>query len=101
MFLTNFIVPRTLLQANENENGIFAWDADERGLVLGCYYYGYVFSNIPGGWLSQRLGFKRVMIYCMLAAGILTLITPYVVYLNFKAFIILRILIGFVQVKNR
>ena len=38
----------------------FDWDAGWKGHLLGSYYWGYVFTQIPGGWLAYRLGFKWV-----------------------------------------
>ena len=81
-----------------SQNGIFNWNAAERGLILGCYYYGYTISNVPGGWLAQKLGFKLVMGTSMFVSGLMTLAMPFAAYLNIETFVILRTLIGFFQV---
>ena len=30
------------------------WDRDTQGLVLGSFFYGYFFTQIPGGWLGGK-----------------------------------------------
>merc|ERR1712136_617207 len=76
----------TMLNASSSQimqGGEFDWNSVQQGLLLGCYYYGYVFSNIPGAWLSYRYGFKVVMGISHLVGGILTLLIPLVSWTSF------------------
>ena len=41
--------------------GEFAWDAETQGLILGCFFYGYALSMVPGGVLAERYGGKWFM----------------------------------------
>lgn len=34
-----------------------------KGLILSTFYYGYVASQIPGGWAAQRVGGRRVLLW--------------------------------------
>ena len=78
--------------------GPFEWDSVAQGLVLGCYFYGYVLGGIPGAWLSRRFGFRLVVGCTFIFASILTLITPLVAKFKFELLIALRITIGLLQV---
>ncbi len=35
-----------------------------------CYYIGYLFMQIPGGYLADKLGAKKLLIICLLCGGI-------------------------------
>ncbi|KAK7093970.1 hypothetical protein V1264_007649 [Littorina saxatilis] len=40
------------------------------------YFYGYIFTQIPGGWLAGRYGGRRVWGVCQAMCAICTLLTP-------------------------
>ena len=46
------------------------------GIVLGSFYYGYAFLQIPGGYLALKLGGTRIFGYAIFLASMLTLLTP-------------------------
>lgn len=54
----------------------FNWDPQEQGLILGAFFYGYIFTQIPGGMLAERYGGKWVYGCGALLTGIFTLFTP-------------------------
>lgn len=41
----------------------FNWNKRDQGLLLGAYFYGYIFPNLFGGFLAQKFG-GRVVIFC-------------------------------------
>ncbi|EDO48724.1 predicted protein, partial [Nematostella vectensis] len=45
-------------------------------IVLGSFYYGYAFLQIPGAWLALKLGGTRIFGYAIFMASMLTLLTP-------------------------
>ncbi|KAL8587268.1 hypothetical protein ACOMHN_045516 [Nucella lapillus] len=56
--------------------GEFDWDKVTRSRLLTMYFYGYIFTQIPGGWLAGRYGGRRVWGWCQLISAICTLLTP-------------------------
>lgn len=46
------------------------------GIVLGSFYYGYAFLQLPGGCLALKLGGTRIFGYAIFLASMLTLLTP-------------------------
>ncbi|XP_031560826.1 uncharacterized transporter slc-17.2-like isoform X2 [Actinia tenebrosa] len=54
----------------------FNWDSKLQGIVLGSFYYGYAFLQIPGAWLALRYGGTRVFGYAIFMASMFTLLTP-------------------------
>ena len=39
----------------------FGWTSVEKGLVQSAFFWGYAFTQIPGGWLAQKYGGKLVL----------------------------------------
>ena len=56
--------------------GDIEWDKTTQGWVLSSFFYGYIVTQIPGGYLSGRFGGKRVMLVGMLVYALVTLLTP-------------------------
>ena len=78
--------------------GEFQWDSIQQGLLLGCYYYGYMPSNVPGAWLSRKFGFKIVIGASQTVGSILTCIMPVAAKTSFTLLVTLQIILGLFQV---
>ncbi|XP_076438776.1 sialin-like [Babylonia areolata] len=59
-----------------NSTGEFQWDEETQGLILGAFYYGYIVTQVPAGWLAERTGAKRLLALGCLLTSVLTLLTP-------------------------
>jgi MFS family permease len=58
------------------KGGDFDWDAQEQGMVLGAFYYGFVVSMVPGGFLCERYGGRWVILFSILGGSLISLIQP-------------------------
>ena len=76
----------------------FEWDEYEQNMILGCFFWGYVLTELPGGRLAEIIGGHRVFGYSMLSASVLTLLTPFAARLDFLAVVVLRVLLGLMLV---
>lgn len=47
-----------------------------KGLILSTFYYGYVLSQIPGGWAAQSLGGRRILLLSFLTWSSLCALVP-------------------------
>ncbi|CAF0779789.1 unnamed protein product [Didymodactylos carnosus] len=72
----------------------FTWSPKTQGLVLGSFFYGYLFTQIIGGNLAERFGAKWIYGCNILIAGFLTLLTPLAARTHVVLLIIVRLLIG-------
>ncbi|XP_069686244.1 vesicular glutamate transporter 1-like isoform X2 [Periplaneta americana] len=72
----------------------FHWDPDTEGLVLGSYFYGYIMTQLLGGWLATYIGANKVFGVGILGAGVLTLVTPFFVYLGVYVLVAVRVMEG-------
>ena len=79
--------------------GEFDWTETEQGLILGAFYYGYIVTQIPGGFLAERYGGKLLFGIGILMTAILTLLTPVAARAGKDVFIVLRVLEGIFEVK--
>ena len=52
------------------------WNEAALGIILSSFFWGYTLLQIPGGWLADRYGGKRVLSIGVLWWSFFTLITP-------------------------
>ena len=43
-----------MLQPTPSTGDTYNWDRSEQGLILGSFFYGYIVTQIPGGWLAGK-----------------------------------------------
>ena len=67
---------------------------------MAAFFYGYLFTQVPGGWLAGRFGGKYVFGIGILMTALLTLLTPLAAQLGVWAIIVLRVLEGVFEVAN-
>lgn len=68
-----------------------------QGFVLSAFYYGYIVTQIIGGYLSARFGGKLVFGTSAGITAFLTLITPISAIFSPYALIAVRVLVGLIQ----
>ena len=61
---------------NINEGQDFDWSIGQQGDLLASYYYGYIWTQAAGPMLASSWGYKKVWLWTMLLASILTILTP-------------------------
>jgi ACS family sodium-dependent inorganic phosphate cotransporter len=71
-------VPTVAVQGTHGIACAHDWSNTDTGHFLGSFFYGYISSQILGGWLSsqKRLGGRRMMLLCVGMSCILSLGTP-------------------------
>ncbi|CAF0884906.1 unnamed protein product [Brachionus calyciflorus] len=79
--------PASLSHSKTKYDGPFVWEKSTQGLVLSAYFYGYIITQIPGGWLAFIFGVKRVIALSMGIGSLLTLSIPFFARLSYKALI--------------
>ncbi|OXU19822.1 hypothetical protein TSAR_009977 [Trichomalopsis sarcophagae] len=77
------------------KGGTFEWSEYTQGLILSSFYWGYVITHFPSALVAEKFGGKYTLGFGILFAGILTIVSPYIVYWgDATAFIIVRTLLG-------
>uniref|UniRef100_A0A8C9Y7Z9 Sialin n=1 Tax=Sander lucioperca TaxID=283035 RepID=A0A8C9Y7Z9_SANLU len=73
---------------------VYDWDSKTQGWILGSFFYGYILTQIPGGYLSGRFGPKWLMGFGILGTVVFTLLTPVAADLGASYLIAVRVLEG-------
>lgn len=76
----------------------YDWDGETQGLILGAYFWGYIFTAIPGGLMAERFGPLQVIGWSAILSGVLTILTPVAASGHYILVIIIRLIMGFVGV---
>ncbi|XP_049854324.1 sialin-like [Schistocerca gregaria] len=87
----------TASQSEPASGGELEWDEADQAQALSSYYYGYVATQLLGGWVSECLGARYVCGPAVLVAGLLSLAAPAAARAGLPAFIVLRITVGAVS----
>ncbi|XP_016323166.1 sialin-like [Sinocyclocheilus anshuiensis] len=73
---------------------VYDWDSETQGWILGSFFYGYILTQIPGGYLARKYGAKWLFGIGILCTVIFTLLTPVAADLGAGYLIAVRVLEG-------
>ncbi|CAL1531040.1 unnamed protein product [Lymnaea stagnalis] len=89
-----------IFQTSNNENtqrGEFDWDKSTTSLMLSSFFYGYITTQVVGGWLAGRFGGKKVLGIGVGLTALCTLLVPVGARWDYRAVLALRILMGIAE----
>ncbi|XP_064617050.1 uncharacterized transporter slc-17.2-like [Liolophura sinensis] len=58
------------------QGGEFTWDRSLQSKLLASFYFGYIVTQIPGGWLARRYGSRDVIGYSFILLVVATILFP-------------------------
>ncbi|XP_034654017.1 putative inorganic phosphate cotransporter [Drosophila subobscura] len=66
---------------DDDDFGIFKaeyypFDEGQKSYMLSSFFWGYIVTQVPGGYIAQRYGAKMLLLAGLAAAAILTIISP-------------------------
>ena len=64
-------------------------------------FYAYIVSNVLGAWIAKPMGIRITMSVAGLSSSILTLFMPTAAKSSFISCLVLRVVIGFLQVGSK
>ncbi|KAK5618208.1 hypothetical protein CRENBAI_020834 [Crenichthys baileyi] len=73
----------------------YPWDSETQGWLLGSFFFGYLCTQIPGGYLAGHYGGKFFLGLGVFGTALLTLLTPLAAGLGAYWLFALRALEGF------
>ncbi|XP_028173532.1 putative inorganic phosphate cotransporter [Ostrinia nubilalis] len=76
------------------KTGDFDWTTEQQSLILSSFFFGYVLTQIPGGRIAEIFGGKLVYGVGVLLTAIFTILSPVAAFVDFKLFIVVRVLEG-------
>lgn len=71
-------------KSNSNDTGftqpqgvpVYLWDSETQGWLLGAFFFGYLCTQIPAGYLAGHYGGTKFLGFGVLGTAALTLLTP-------------------------
>ncbi|XP_068204283.1 putative inorganic phosphate cotransporter [Palaemon carinicauda] len=80
-------------QTSESE-GDFEWNEFTQSMITGSFFWGYIWTQIPGGRLAEIFGFRRVFGGALVLASIISCFVPMAAKAGSGVLIMVRILLG-------
>ncbi|ESO85177.1 hypothetical protein LOTGIDRAFT_167964 [Lottia gigantea] len=77
-----------------HDSAEFEWDKTEQSGILASYFYGYIVTQIPGGWLAGRYGGKKVIGFGLALSAMLNALTPVAARYDLRIVTTIRVLLG-------
>lgn len=71
-----------------------------KGLLLSSFFYGYIVTQIPGGWLATQLGGNRVFGAGIAVTAFFTLLTPPLTSVSVYLLLAVRVVEGIFEVSQ-
>ncbi|XP_014251192.1 vesicular glutamate transporter 2 isoform X6 [Cimex lectularius] len=84
----------TLENGTTVEKTDFDWDSKTKGLVLSSFFYGYICTQLLGGWLGNRYGGAKIYMLGVSTTALLTLLTPPIANTSVYYLVFLRVIEG-------
>uniref|UniRef100_W5KAI8 Sialin n=1 Tax=Astyanax mexicanus TaxID=7994 RepID=W5KAI8_ASTMX len=91
------VCPRHNSPARPKHNhtaSVYDWDSETQGWILGSFFYGYIITQIPGGYLARKYGAKWLLGFGILGTVSFTLLTPVAADMGAGYLIAVRVLEG-------
>ncbi|XP_066952133.1 putative inorganic phosphate cotransporter [Macrobrachium rosenbergii] len=74
--------------------GEFEWDEFTQSMITGAFFWGYIWTQIPGGRLAELFGFRRVFGGALFLASIISCFVPLAAKGGSTVLILVRVLLG-------
>eukprot|EP00963_Diacronema_lutheri_P002341 scaffold155_cov347-Pavlova_lutheri.AAC.20 len=71
-----------------------AWSPTQRGIVSSAFFLGYALTQIPAGWIANRVGGEKVLWAGVAIWSFGTMIAPLAAYSSLWALCLTRVLVG-------
>ncbi|MEQ2175357.1 hypothetical protein GOODEAATRI_017202 [Goodea atripinnis] len=79
------------------EKAKFNWDPETVGMIHGSFFWGYIVTQIPGGYISSRLAANRVFGAAIVLTSTLNMFIPSAARVHYGCVLFVRILQGLVE----
>lgn len=76
----------------------YDWNLKEQGIILSSFFFGYIVTQIPGGYMAARWGGRKVFGLGLFLASVVSFLTPVFGKFGFYGLVLARILCGLFEV---
>ena len=82
------------LNSKTTQRPDYNWDTTTQGIILSSFFYGYIFSQIPAGYIATRFRGKNIFGIGVFFSGLLTLLIPHATRTHLYLLIAVRVAMG-------
>ncbi|TRY59805.1 hypothetical protein DNTS_035234 [Danionella cerebrum] len=82
---------------NDHTAAQFTWDPETVGMIHGSFFWGYIVTQIPGGFICQRFAANRVFGFAIVATSTLNMLIPSAARVHYGCVIMVRVCQGLVE----
>uniref|UniRef100_A0A672KZ45 Vesicular glutamate transporter 1-like n=1 Tax=Sinocyclocheilus grahami TaxID=75366 RepID=A0A672KZ45_SINGR len=75
----------------------FTWDPETVGMIHGSFFWGYIVTQIPGGFICQKFAANRVFGFAIVATSMLNMLIPAAARVHYGCVIMVRVCQGLVE----
>uniref|UniRef100_A0A673YAT8 Vesicular glutamate transporter 1 n=1 Tax=Salmo trutta TaxID=8032 RepID=A0A673YAT8_SALTR len=75
----------------------FNWEPETVGMIHGSFFWGYIVTQIPGGFICQKFAANRVFGFAIVATSCLNMLIPSAARTHIACVILVRICQGLVE----
>lgn len=79
------------------EKAEFEWDPETVGMIHGSFFWGYIVTQIPGGFIVNKFAANRVFGFAIVATSCLNMLIPTAAKWHFGCVIVVRVFQGLVE----
>uniref|UniRef100_A0A8C9SYF2 Vesicular glutamate transporter 1 n=1 Tax=Scleropages formosus TaxID=113540 RepID=A0A8C9SYF2_SCLFO len=91
--IVSMVNNHTVLKGNKE----FTWDPETVGMIHGSFFWGYIVTQIPGGFICQKFAANRVFGFAIVATSTLNMLIPSAARVHYGCVILVRICQGLVE----
>ncbi|NWU29528.1 VGLU1 protein, partial [Dyaphorophyia castanea] len=75
----------------------FNWDPETVGMIHGSFFWGYIVTQIPGGFIAQKFAANRVFGLAIVSTSVLNMMIPSAARTHVGCVIAVRVMQGLVE----
>ncbi|NXK43849.1 VGLU1 protein, partial [Piprites chloris] len=84
-------------QQGHGKRAQFNWDPETVGMIHGSFFWGYIVTQIPGGFIAQKFAANRVFGLAIVSTSVLNMLIPSAARTHVGCVIAVRVLQGLVE----
>ncbi|VDP10041.1 unnamed protein product [Soboliphyme baturini] len=79
----------------------FQWSKQTSAALLGAFFWGYMCTQVFGGWLSVKIRPTIIILASALCSGVISAVSPLAASISYSLFYACRVILGCAQVEKK
>ncbi|XP_069630165.1 vesicular glutamate transporter 1 [Haliaeetus albicilla] len=87
----------SMVNGAHGQRAQFNWDPETVGMIHGSFFWGYIVTQIPGGFIAQKFAANRVFGLAIVSTSLLNMLIPSAARTHVGCVIAVRVMQGLVE----